>query len=210
MHETLLGFDARVVDQTVPTVPASNQRETYLLRPDAGPILSTDVLLWPSVFPRDAFLAQSPPAGDNFLFLWCNLDRLLNQLKTSQKSYAIIGVTCIDEDESDIHSGPVPQCDPVPANIASGWKLLGYDISDSALLSGLSNCGYNVMEIGPLRRQWAAHLNQNHLFTDAAISLEFRELTDRRVKEHAPFFVYGLYLIESHGAAAGWPEIFHS
>jgi len=211
VRERLLGFDARVVDEKALIVSTPSQKEIYLLRPDVDLILSTDVLLWPSVFQRDTFLAMNPPAGDNVLFLWCDLQRLLHHRERSgsedARPFAVIGITRIDEPDAQVEW--VPQCDPVPAKAAAGWKLLGFDVSDAALLSGLSNCGYDGAEISAFRKRWAPHLNRNHLFTEIEIAWEFRAVTDRRVKEHAPFFVYGLYRIESQGIPRGWPEISH-
>ena len=42
---------------------------------------------------------------------------------------------------------------------------------------------------------WAQHLNDHHLFQSAAQALASKDLTDRRVPEHAPFFACALRLI---------------
>ncbi len=76
------------------------------------------------------------------------------------------------------------------------WKLLGFDVSDGSLLSGLSNCGYAAEESKSLRAQWRGHLNQHHLFEEPASASGFCRLTDARVPEHAPFCVYGLYVVK--------------
>ena len=81
-----------------------------------------------------------------------------------------------------------------PATVSHTWELLGYDVSDEWMLSGLSNCGYGE-EAESLRPLWAPHLNEHHLFDDFEKAAEFEALTDARVEEHAPFFVYGIYSI---------------
>jgi hypothetical protein len=60
------------------------------------------------------------------------------------------------------------------------------------------NCGYQRSELAGLRASWTSDLNEHHLFTDVKRAFAFRDLTDRRIPEHAPFFVYALWLIESH------------
>ena len=74
------------------------------------------------------------------------------------------------------------------------WRFLGFDITDGAFISGLSNCGYED-ERHDLAAEWARHLNRNHLFHDLQRAFRFRALTNARVPEHAPFFVIGLWLI---------------
>ena len=46
-----------------------------------------------------------------------------------------------------------------------------------------------------LRRRWGPHLNEHHLFDDMDRAVEFEAMTDKRVEEHAPFYVYGIYSI---------------
>jgi hypothetical protein len=78
------------------------------------------------------------------------------------------------------------------------WERLGYDVADSSLISGLSNCGYTPQEAGVLRPAWSRRLNKHHLFEEMQPASEFSQLTNRRVPEHAPFYVYGLYVVETN------------
>jgi len=45
-------------------------------------------------------------------------------------------------------------------------------------------------------------LNEHHLFNEIDPARLFKEWADRRVPEHAPFFVFGLYIV---GAQIGGP-----
>ena len=63
-------------------------------------------------------------------------------------------------------------------------------------MSGLSNCGYDPEERAALAPVWGPRLNDQHLFDEFTDADAFREITDRRVTEHAPFYVHGLWLIE--------------
>lgn len=73
--------------------------------------------------------------------------------------------------------------------------LLGFDVADAGLTSGLTNCGFGQSERSTLRASWAPGLNEHHLFVDVEQAFAFRGLAGGRVPEHAPFFVYALYLI---------------
>ena len=77
-----------------------------------------------------------------------------------------------------------------------GWRILGFDIADGTTISGLSNCGYEAEEAAALRLAWAARLNEHGLFDDVDDALAFRTLTHQRVREHAPFAVYAMWLLE--------------
>jgi len=56
------------------------------------------------------------------------------------------------------------------------------------------NCGYTA-EDGDLKGPWADKLNRYHLFEKMDDVLDYARYTDGRVKEHAPFFAYGIYVI---------------
>ncbi len=73
------------------------------------------------------------------------------------------------------------------------WKLLGYDVADHGLTSGLSNCGYDTTEKPDWQRRWVRRLNDHGLLTTIDDAEAFAEACDARVSEHAPFFVYGLF-----------------
>jgi hypothetical protein len=72
---------------------------------------------------------------------------------------------------------------------APGWSLLGYDVCDDSLLSGLMNCAYAAGEKSCLRERWKSALNSFHLFNHAADAQAFSTESDARVPEHGPFQV---------------------
>jgi|SRR5580658_2687505 hypothetical protein len=75
-------------------------------------------------------------------------------------------------------------------------QLLGYDVADHHFTSGLSGCSYTEEETRTLRPTWGRHLNRFHLFEQVDVAAQFKTLTDLRVREHAPFIVFGIYLLE--------------
>ena len=89
-----------------------------------------------------------------------------------------------------------PYVEPMtPKERNPDWPFLGFDVGDGGLLSGLMNCGYEDAERKALAEEWGPRLNEHHLFKDAESALAFRLMSNRRVAENAPFFVYGVWLI---------------
>ena len=82
---------------------------------------------------------------------------------------------------------------PRAFKIEGETERLGYDVADEVMTSGLSNCGYSNKEREVVRPRWASRLNRFHLFDDDDAALQFKVLSDARVPEHAPFFVFGIY-----------------
>lgn len=72
------------------------------------------------------------------------------------------------------------------------WLAIGYDAADASRFSGLNNCGYGE-EQAAWRARWAGKLNEHGLIADLEDAFAFCAATDRRVREHAPFFVYELH-----------------
>ncbi len=175
MFEHLLGFSAREHWQTFEDSWPVDRQALYLLRTDLDKPLSTDTFVWASLFPTFDFQPT--------------LEELQHALAQSdpEKPYCIIAITQVTVLEESTLS------------LDSGWQRLGYDVADDSRLSGLSNCGYLRDEIDDLREEWGPYLNLYHLFEDAERAWDFRSLTNWRVPEHAPFYVYGLYLVEQHG-----------
>ena len=94
-----------------------------------------------------------------------------------------------------------PHVKPMTPRVRSpDWPLLGFDVGDGCLLSGLMNCGYEDDERRALTEEWGSRLNEHHLFRDPGSAFAFRLPSNRRVAEHAPFFVYGLWLIKEEAA----------
>ncbi|HEY7417168.1 MAG TPA: hypothetical protein VH593_18420 [Ktedonobacteraceae bacterium] len=78
------------------------------------------------------------------------------------------------------------------------WELLGYDVADQFLLSGLTNCGFDKMTeaLEAIRQKYVPTLNQYHLFDEIEQAAEYKTFSDERVEEHAPFSVFGIWCIK--------------
>jgi hypothetical protein len=85
-----------------------------------------------------------------------------------------------------------------PSSIGTGWSRLGYDVCDEWGLSGLANCSFQPdrEDVKSLRATWGPKLNRFHLFDSIDNASEFVHVSNQRVKEHAPFFVYSLWRVE--------------
>jgi hypothetical protein len=195
----LLGFDAREMWQEFHITWSQERKANFLLRHDIEKPLSTDTMVWPSVFDEVGELA--PPVYRGSLSLWDDLRKMGDFIEarwiTTSMPFWIVGVTLISGDFSSQQEAmgyPTLPTLNLPAG-SEDWTLLGYDVSDHSLLSGLSNCGYWEEEKPEYKKRWGQHLNRYHLFAEVQPAIEFKEITDLRVPEHAPFFVYGLYLI---------------
>jgi hypothetical protein len=210
-EEWLLGFDARALWVAPERTWDAGRRSRYLLREDVLRPLSTDTWVWPSLFgeglPEEErerlglgtvglpdWRGPNPP-------LWEDLGQLRGCLASlgpaAAERHALLAVSWHVEggfSKGDSALGPYREPTRPPVR-EEGWRLLGYDVSEGGLLSGLTNCGYTREEVAEGRRRWGAHLNAHHLFEALEPAFAFRRDTDARVPEHAPFFVFGLWLI---------------
>jgi len=183
----LLGFDAREMWRDYGRTWSAARRETFLLRADVAKPLSTDALVWRSALKeadRDELAANGNRAG-LITDLAALRARLQARRAADQRLTWLIGITAT-----------LNWTAATPAAPEAGWRLLGYDVGDLSLLSGLMNCGYtDPQERETLAARFGGRLNEHHLFSAAEAAEEFRVLSNARVPEHAPFYVYGLYHI---------------
>ncbi|WP_257460217.1 hypothetical protein [Archangium lipolyticum] len=215
VEEWLLGFDVRELGLDVGREWPESRRGLYLLREDVRKPLAVDTAVWPSLFgeglpgsecERLGLREAELPAwrGPNAP-LWDDLERMKGCLETlgavKEEPHALIAVSVYWDGRPAEGTWPgVPYRErTMPSVRGDGWRFLGFDVGDGGLISGLGNCGYTEPEAPELRRQWAGRLNEHHLLGELEQALAFRELSDRRVPEHAPFFVWGLWLIDAVG-----------
>jgi hypothetical protein len=62
------------------------------------------------------------------------------------------------------------------------------------MLSGLSNCALNPDELREMRIRFGADVNDDGLFNSFDRAVAFKAACDELIPEHAPFFVYVLYV----------------
>jgi hypothetical protein len=179
-------------------------------------------MVWPSVF--DAREGFRPAWVGCCWPLWEDLRRLeehcqaveeVEEGKVALVAFAAMVGVCRPDERSaldrslagfypDGRPAPMPAAVATPSTIDPDWEFLGFDVTDLAI-SGLTNtCFHSNVDVPkPLRARWGPHLNEHHLFEDLDQAAQFKELANREVPEHAPFFVVGLWLI---GELGGMPR----
>ncbi|HMD91793.1 MAG TPA: hypothetical protein VKG80_04045 [Trebonia sp.] len=176
--EATIGFDLR---STVPDPSwTEDRRAIFLLRRDIASARSVDTLVWE----RPPGLPPAPvPEG-----LWPDLSSLFAAARALDRADAVaVRITALEED------GPAPESAGTTGPASESYDLLGYDVADYWLLSGLTNCGYSPEEAAALASAWAPLLNEWHLFGNLEDATAFAAVTAKRVPEHAPFYAYGIY-----------------
>lgn len=198
-NEELLGYSAR--EMWLDPWPEP-RRAASLFRLDVQKALSVDVLVWPSVFDADPSL-DTPPWMGHIQDLWDSRTRLEQELDRQWRgrwkaSWIIAGTLRADLCSPAHRAEWATRIGPVePPLDRSGATLLGYDVADFWLMSGLSDMVFQPAEDAEaLQRRWGGELNEFHLFRSAAGAREFIPLANERSPEHAPFFVFGVWLVK--------------
>lgn len=206
----VLGFDAR--ERYVPrdAMFTADRVQTFLIKDDVDKPLSTDVIVWPTVFQnanverahRSAFgLGNAgiplPLCTGPLQDLWSSLfelDRhLLENAASSQGDVTTIAISVDDTWRSPLGNQPLAWGEAEPAELGAGWELFGLDVSDRFLVSALMNFSYVSGTQERTRADWAHHLNRWHLFDDPDVAAAFARASDARISKRGPFFVYGLW-----------------
>ena len=182
--EVTIGFDLR---STVgdPSWTAE-RRARYLLRHDVASVRSVD----PDAWVRPPGLPPAPRTEPEHVGVWPHLSDLLAAARELDRAGAVtVRITVLDEDAQAADSAA-----PFGPGLQAYHHLLGYDVADYYLMSGLANCGYSAQEeAAALAPDWAPRLNEWHLFGSPADATAFAAVTADRVPEHAPFYAYGIY-----------------
>lgn len=135
--------------------------------------------------------------------MWRNLANLKNYLQQSwgnvwKPCYLVAVVELVDEadDEIDLESENRGLESISPDAVDDEWELLGYDVADYDLISGLCNGVVDSDEMAKLRHDWKHHLNEHHLFTEPQRAYQYIRVANTRYPSHTPYYVYALYGIE--------------
>ena len=117
------------------------------------------------------------------------------RLAENQRTGILISVELLASGNETVDEYPssLLYATPNPRRFPSGSILLGFDVADLGLWSGLSNCGYSEEERGSLRPEWQCRVNGFGLLISEQDATAFKETSDVRVPEHAPFWTYRLH-----------------
>jgi hypothetical protein len=187
--EAVIGFDAREVFVDPAKAWTPERRRDHLLRSDVAKPLSVDALVWPSVFHELPVYGSGGIVAD----LWDDLGEMRAALAERRPpAHRIVAVSWLTDDPGAKGGPRHGTREATPRDLGAEWELLGYDVADGGCLSGLSNCAYSPFERAELAPAWGPKLNAAGLLADAEDAFLYRAVTDRRVSEHAPFFVWAL------------------
>jgi hypothetical protein len=212
--DVLLGFDARVAwpDESWD----DKRKKAHLFRLDVLAPLSIDSTVWPSIFGRHSRLRPHYVGPHGF---WDDLAKLRGQTDIPRTrriaAFAVAAGACTQEERRALDAflrGVSPDGAPGltipgtdPPVVKADWSFLGYDVADlGGGTSGLMNCGFvpEQEDVDALRLRWGPKLNGFHLFHSLGDAREFKGLSNRRVAEHAPFFVHGIWLVDGDRATS--------
>jgi len=199
MDELLLGFQLRIVPEKLERWDAE-RRKTYLLREEIEIPLSVDKAVWPLINARpslaELFIDYStqPQAAPNGLGVYAVTASAIPRLVSYYDDGFLIGITATDEAAYSLQSRHhIQNVQPITLLSEQGWRCSGYDVADSWLCSGLLNCGYSESDKFKLSNHFGSDLNKSGLFQSIEMAASFCTESNKRVPEHAPFFVYGIW-----------------
>jgi len=200
-QHVVIGFDARQNWLPMANWWPQNGPFLYLLREDVVRPYSVDKNIWSSVCHVLADLQRPEDAGP-LPPLWVDFDRLQRHLATKEgiekRPYHVIAITLsgdsIAPDAIEWLSliGPnAPDLGPLDGS----WTLLGYDVANPKLLSGLTDAPYHTEQedLAALKARWVPSLNEHHLFTRFDEAKAFITLVEHRARRFAPFGVFGIW-----------------
>jgi hypothetical protein len=211
VNQRLIQFDVRLrADDYVSSSWNEKDRNIYLLRPQTEWPLSVDPIIWPSVFFSEIFRAATnlpygsiavDPSTDDGQY-WLNLDDMKAYYETHKKPETqgvFIAIHLFSE--IALYSNFISYSDgnyalelgeTNPSECPNGCEFLGYDVADASRISGLVNCGYTDLDRQQLEQVWSSRLNSYGLLKTLEDAVEFRQVCDKRVAEHAPFWIFGI------------------
>lgn len=207
-----LGFDIRLKPEDyIKVFWDQKRRDMHLLASNIVWPLSVDIMVWPSVFLyhrrhsppyfqfKEAIVVSPQNTRQEALGLWTDLDEMKDTFYKHKNKLIqnVIPLAIVLVSDASLWSdefwhavlNPILSINKLPLK----WQFLGYDVADRDMISGLSNCGYESDRKELLQKTWSFRLNEYGLIKNLEDAIEFKELSDKRIPEHAPFYVYELW-----------------
>lgn len=70
------------------------------------------------------------------------------------------------------------------------FRLIGYDVANIDLISGISSCWLSGLELRCVRRKFGAMINSFGLIEGEGFAIEISKYLNKIIKEHSPFYVF--------------------
>ncbi|MBL8234182.1 MAG: hypothetical protein JNL98_37145 [Bryobacterales bacterium] len=207
LRSQIWGYDARVAgeehDRFMRWFKSVTKGDRFFLRTDLKRPLSADSAMWPSVFEYDHPPSCAHPALDPRIEadltctddLWTNLPAMTRCLKAAGRPAMCVALELFVPPEATVLEVPSNRlyADCCPQTVPAGYDLLGYDITNASIFSGLCNCGYGEEEVDALLPVWGNRMNEHGLLATFEDALAYWDVTEARVGSHGPFFVCGVH-----------------
>lgn len=181
--EIVVDFDAREMEEDFQSQWSQSAQDTFLIRADILKPLSVDKAIWKSVVQTEESMSYQQTR-------FADLVQLNKHLLEMAARYWVIAIS------QYLAASDLARFAFTPTMRDPSWALLGYDVAEKELLSGLMNMGYRGEERTYAGQQYGPSLNRYHLFDDQSIAFQFASWSNNRDPGHGPFFVCGIYLIQ--------------
>ena len=220
MKEFILGYDIRFHHKAGDEGHISKEeRDEVLLNPEVEWPLSVDTFVWPSIFmyedEGDVYQYQNEESiylktrniQQERFYLWQDFDEMtksINYIDILERNVGIPIAISVHLSEEQIKGyafnetfwSRIKTSSLFGKTLSGRWKLIGYDVADDVLRSGLSALhfgGFNQEEKPEIVKEWAHFLNEHGLFIELDGAMRFAEFMDKLEPGHAPFYAFGLY-----------------
>lgn len=201
--QVVLGYQIRIAINQLVSLWSQERRNKYLLNSSIEFPLSADSSVWPvadrPTFARQLFDDFEPGANraPNGLGLFHLMKKAIYDGKPlSKNAEAIIAIGAesgVANHLREKRSFATFDEDDVPRE--PHVQLLGFDVCDEWLLSGLMNCGMTASHQVRLRRKFFGKVNLHGLFDDYGTASDYSLAVSKIAPEHAPFFPVSIFML---------------
>lgn len=187
MNSYQVGFSLRIVGADPDWT--SERRQAFLLNPETKFPKSVDPNVWEQAVPAATI------AGEVVMPLqfWEDEESMLKASAYEKGSTSLVELVTVLYTKTEIPVYMEAMGLRSSAGCVEDKLLIGYDVADSGMISGLSNCAYGKSD-REAAKKFSYVINSHGLFDSIDEAIKFKKFSDNRVPEHKPFFVYGMFL----------------
>lgn len=197
----VLGWQLRIKAESVGALWPLDRRERYLLDPRIETPLSADPAVWPlsgndaahRYFFADYF--DAPHSAPNGLGLFALRPEIWSKLQDARpgNDYDIAGIAVDGQCARRLRQRhQIVKGSALTAEETANISILGFDVCDDWLTSGLLNLGLDRNIQQTLRNRFGKNVNTYGLFDDDGAARAFGLEISSLAPEHAPFFAVGV------------------
>lgn len=199
--QVVLGYQIRVPINQLASLWTQERRDQYLLNASVEFPLSADRRVWPvadhPALARQLFVDfvsgdNHAPNGLSLFSLKKNAICDVASLSKNGEAVIAIGVESgMANHLRDKRSFKALNAEETPSE--PHIQLLGFDVCDEWLLSGLMNCGMGASDQATLRQKYAGKINLHGLFDEYETASNYSLDVNKIIPEHAPFFPASIF-----------------